>query len=275
MLDQDDSASIEGVRNIIVSWLTQTVSASPSAWIDLCQRIMARTTASSQQQAVSTTKKETFHDEESESLGASGPGNQNEDKDRSRLTARWRTQLFAMECLHKICVTIVSSGRQEHLDLRYAKQHGIPTKGLLANRIPDLIKMAFTSSAAYVTEIRLAGLLVLKDVVEVMLLFLYFLTKRLLAFQTFSYSPDPDYDDALLLEQHQAPITAALTPAFSSDSTPELLAFAVQVCAIFVGSGVIKDVSKMGRILKLLTGALDQSKSKSVLYRIPTLTDRQ
>ncbi|CAG8614856.1 4159_t:CDS:10, partial [Acaulospora colombiana] len=132
----------------------------------------------------------------------------------------------------------------EHLDLRYAKQHGIPIKGLLANRIPDLIKMAFTSSAAYVTEIRLSGLLVLKDVVEI-----------------FSSSPDPDYDDALLLEQHQAPITAALTPAFSSDSTPELLAFAVQVCAIFVGSGVIKDVSKMGRILKLLTGALDQSKT--------------
>jgi HEAT repeat-containing protein 5 len=68
-----------------------------------------------------------------------------------------------------------------------------------------------------------------------------------------------------LLEQHQAPITAALTPAFSSDSTPEILAAAVQVCAVFVGCGVIKDVSKMGRILKLLTGALDQSKCKCYL----------
>lgn len=62
------------------------------------------------------------------------------------------------------------------------------------------------------------------------------------------------------MEQYQAPITAALTPAFSSDSTPEILSSAVQVCAIFVGCGVIKDVSKMGRILKLLTGALDQCK---------------
>lgn len=73
-------------------------------------------------------------------------------------------------------------------------------------------------------------------------------------------SPDPAYDDALLLEQHQAPITAALTPAFSSDSTPEILAAAVHACAVFVGCGVVKDVSRMGRILKLLTTALEQSK---------------
>jgi len=64
------------------------------------------------------------------------------------------------------------------------------------------------------------------------------------------------------LEQHQAPITAALTPAFSSDSTPEILASAVGACAIFVGCGVVKDVSRMGRILKLLTAALEQSKGK-------------
>ncbi len=53
----------------------------------------------------------------------------------------------------------------------------------------------------------------------------------------FATSPDPAYDDALLLEQHQAPITAALTPAFSSDSTPEILASAVHACAVFVGCG--------------------------------------
>ena len=72
--------------------------------------------------------------------------------------------------------------------------------------------------------------------------------------------PDPDYEENLLLEQHQAPITAALTPAFSSDSTPEILASAIGTCAIFVGCGVVKDVSRMGRILKLLTSALEQSK---------------
>lgn len=76
----------------------------------------------------------------------------------------------------------------------------------------------------------------------------------------FAESPDPAYDDALLLEQHQAPITAAVTPAFSSDSTPEILASAIHACAIFVGCGVVKDVGRMGRSLKLLISALDQSK---------------
>lgn len=76
----------------------------------------------------------------------------------------------------------------------------------------------------------------------------------------FAASPDPAYDDALLLEQYQAPITAALTPAFSSDSTPEILASAIDACAVFVGCGVVKDIGRMGRILKLLTTALEQSK---------------
>jgi hypothetical protein len=62
-----------------------------------------------------------------------------------------------------------------------------------------------------------------------------------------------------MLEQHQAPITAALTPAFAADSAPEILACAIETCAIFVGSGVIKVVDKMGRILRLLTSVLEQT----------------
>lgn len=62
----------------------------------------------------------------------------------------------------------------------------------------------------------------------------------------------------MLLEQHQAPIAAALTPSFGSDSAPEVLAYAIQVCATFVGCGVVKEVGRMGRILKLLTNALEQ-----------------
>jgi hypothetical protein len=72
-----------------------------------------------------------------------------------------------MECLHTICTIVAASGRREHIDLRFAKQQGIQPKGLLVSRVADLIKMAFSASAAYVMEIRLTGLLVLKDVIEV------------------------------------------------------------------------------------------------------------
>ncbi|EAU90073.2 clathrin-coated vesicle protein [Coprinopsis cinerea okayama7 len=237
----DDDSSVEGVRNVITSWLQQTVIYNPGAWIDLCQRIMSRTNAS--QQTADAAVGQGLRDDEGESLNVG-----NASASRGHATSRWRTQLFALQCLHTICTIVSNSGRKEHVNAIYARSQGVPTQGLLYNRVADLIKMAFTASAAYVTEIRLEGLMVLRDVIEV-----------------FASSPDPAYDDALLLEQHQAPITAALTPAFSSDSTPEILASAVHACAVFVGCGVVKDVSRMGRILKLLTSALEQSKESGML----------
>ncbi|PFH53326.1 hypothetical protein AMATHDRAFT_55203 [Amanita thiersii Skay4041] len=240
----DDDASVQGVRNVISSWLQQTVIHNPSAWIDLCQRIMARSNAS--QQVTEAASNQNLRDDEGESLNSrsgNAAGSMKNPDGIVHLTSRWRTQLFALQCLHSICSIVADSGRKEHIDPVYARNIGLPVSSLLVSRVPDLIKMAFTASTAYVTEIRLEGLVVLKDVIKV-----------------FATTPDPAYDDALLLEQHQAPITAALTPAFSSDSTPEILASAVDACAAFVGCGVVKDVNRMGRILKLLTTALEQSK---------------
>ncbi|TFK25105.1 clathrin-coated vesicle protein [Coprinopsis marcescibilis] len=237
----DDDSSVEGVRNVITSWLQQTGIHNPSAWINLCQRIMSRTNAS--QQMADKAVGQDLRDDEGESLNVGSSSST-----RSHGTSRWRTQLFALRCLHTICSIVANSGRKEHVNAIFARTQGIPTQGLLYNRVGDLIRMAFTASAAYVTEIRLEGLVVLQDVI-----------------QFFATSPDPAYDEALLLEQHQAPITAALTPAFSSDSTPEILASAVTACALFVGCGVVKDVGRMGRILKLLTSALEQSKESGML----------
>ncbi|KAI0063032.1 clathrin-coated vesicle protein [Artomyces pyxidatus] len=244
MLDGDPS--IEGVRNVISSWLQQTVVYNPSAWIDLCQKIMSRTTAS-QQATDAAAKTGAVFDDEGESLSV-GMSNEGAAPGQTRLTSRWRTQLFALRCLHDICTIISRSGRKEQLDIAHARSLGIPVAGLLVSRVPDLIRMAFTASTAYVTEIRLEGLIVLRDVIEI-----------------FATAPDPDYEDSLLLEQHQAPITAALTPAFTADSTPEILASAIGACAIFVGCGIVKDVSRMGRILKLLTSALEQCKGTAML----------
>jgi HEAT repeat protein len=160
MLDDDDS--VEGVRKVISNWLQQTVVHNPSAWIDLCQRTMSRTTAS-QQVADAAGKAGPLRDDEGESLhsgGASGVG-------RAHSTARWRTQLFAMQCLHEICSIVSRSGRREHIDIPYARRGGMQITGLLVSRVADLIKMAFTASTAYVTEIRLAGLVLLRDIIQV------------------------------------------------------------------------------------------------------------
>lgn len=72
----------------------------------------------------------------------------------------------------------------------------------------------------------------------------------------FGRTPDPDFAEALLLEQYQAQISSALTPAFGVDSSPELASAAVNVCATFIATGLVTDVDRMGRILKLLVSAL-------------------
>ena len=72
----------------------------------------------------------------------------------------------------------------------------------------------------------------------------------------FGKTPDPDFTEALLLEQYQAQITSALTPAFGTDSSADLASVAINVCATFIATGLVKDVDRMGRILKLLVSAL-------------------
>ncbi|KDN46480.1 hypothetical protein K437DRAFT_268128 [Tilletiaria anomala UBC 951] len=231
----DKDPLLEGVRDVTLSWLRQTAAANPRAWVDLCQRIIstgkgvdkgARPTAS-----LATTS--ALQDEESASLGIDDGGS----SWAASQTSRWRTRLFALQCVHEIFLTLRNAGRLEHF-------RSPPTEGafLMSNRVTDLIKMAFIASTASNTDIRQEGLVLLRDVVE-----------------NFKLTPDPDFPEALMLEQHQAPISSALMPAFTLDSTPEVLASAVQVCASFVGSGIIKDTAGMGRILKQLVAALEAS----------------
>lgn len=162
MLDSDPT--IDGVRDVISSWLQQTVIYNPSAWIDLCQRIMAKTTAS--QQVADASSKQNLRDDEGESLGI-GLSQEGSLGDGGQLTSRWRTQLFALQCLHQICKLVADSRRREHIDVKFARSQKLPLAGLLFSRVQDMIKMAFTASAAYVTEIRLEGLILLRDIIRV------------------------------------------------------------------------------------------------------------
>ena len=73
--------------------------------------------------------------------------------------------------------------------------------------------------------------------------------------------PDPDFPEATLLEQYQAQISSALTPAFATDSSPMLAAEAVSVCAAFISTGIVKNAERMGRILRLLVSALEDFSS--------------
>lgn len=170
LLDAD--TTIEGVRDAITSWLRQTADANPSGWIDLCQRIMSRSAGVAQAQAQ---RKEDIAsagglaDEEAQGLGVDSETGARPGAPTARATSRWRTQLFALQCLHEVFLTVLKNGRREHFDVARARALRANRRGLLITRVADLIKMAFTASTAQVMEIRLEGLVVLKDVIEVRL----------------------------------------------------------------------------------------------------------
>lgn len=79
----------------------------------------------------------------------------------------------------------------------------------------------------------------------------------------FGKTPDPDFTEASLLEQYQAQIGSALTPAFAADSSPELASGAINVSATFIATGIVTNVDRMGRILKLLVLGLENFSSES------------
>jgi hypothetical protein len=75
-------------------------------------------------------------------------------------------------------------------------------------------------------------------------------------FQGLAGAIDPDFPESALLEQYQAQIGSALTPAFAVDSSPEVAAEAISICAEFISSNIVKDVDHMGRLLKILVAGL-------------------
>lgn len=168
----DENPSVVGVRAALSSWLKQTVVINPGGWIDLCQRIVSKTTASahtgsSASQGQSNPGGITFTDEESQGIGLSS----SDTPSSSKTTSRWRTQFFALQCTHLVFVTLHEHSCHEHFDASLSRISKRPQRTLLIHRVSDLIKMAFTASTAPVMEIRLEGLVLLRDVIKVCLLF--------------------------------------------------------------------------------------------------------
>lgn len=156
----DEDPNIDGVRQIITSWIQQTSATSPSSWVSLCQRIINQ--SASGVKAVKKATKEEFQDDEGQSLGSSDAMTL-----QTTAAARWRTQLFALQCIHEIIVSVATGGRQENFDPVLARKNGLRTDVLLVSKVPDLIRLAFSASTATTSEVRLQGLVVLRDVVEV------------------------------------------------------------------------------------------------------------
>ena len=226
------------VRHIFTNWLQQTGPSDPVGWIQRCNTILTKTKAKVEQPKTAPVKDTAgpdLQDEEVAGFAAAAGVNKDEDTAAPSSTQelmRWQVRLFAMDCLHSL-IGMISKEASISVDES-------PGEAALQDKVADVVRIAFSASTAGVTSLRVVGLRIVDQVL-----------------QMFGRTPDPDFSEAMLLEQYQAQISSALTPAFAADSSPELAAEAVNVCATFIATGIVTDIDRMGRILKLLVSALD------------------
>ncbi|KFA47011.1 hypothetical protein S40293_09710 [Stachybotrys chartarum IBT 40293] len=233
----DSVPSHEGIQNIIRNWMHQTCLTETAEWLQRFQAVLKMTRAKTQEQDGNSRAAGSglpdLRDEEVAGFAAAGT-DEAEAKDSPTTEVeplRWQVTAVAISCISDMFL-LVSKDVAANGESR--------SQTALQNRIADVVRMAFSASTSSVLELRIWGLKIIGAVLKM-----------------FGKTPDPDFDEAMLLEQYQAQISSALTPAFAADSSPELASEAVNVCASFISTGIVTDVDRMGRILKTLISALE------------------
>ncbi|TRX91327.1 hypothetical protein FHL15_007749 [Xylaria flabelliformis] len=229
----------DGIRNLIRNWLRQTSLRDTGAWLLRCQNVLKMTRPKVaepvlQKAATKPSAAIDLHDEEVAGFAAAAGASKDEKEPAGGSEMeplRWQVRTFAMSCVSDIFSLIAKD---------IATNGESPAQPALQSKIADVIRTAFSASTSSVLELRIWGLKIIGAVLKM-----------------FGKTPDPDFEEAMLLEQYQAQISSALTPAFAADSSPELAAEAVNVCAAFISTGIVTDVDRMGRILKTLVTGLE------------------
>ncbi|KAJ4141040.1 hypothetical protein NW768_000247 [Fusarium equiseti] len=234
----DTVPSHDGIRNIIRNWMHSTCLAETNVWLQRFQAVLKMTRARPQiEDAQSKPKGGGLPDlQDEEVAGFAAAAGAAKDEKETKATSeveplRWQVTTFALGCIDEmfaiITKDVTANGESK-------------AQNDLQSKVADVVRMAFSASTSSVLELRIWGLKIIGDVLKM-----------------FGKTPDPDFDEAMLLEQYQAQISSALTPAFAADSSPELASEAVNVCASFISIGIVTDVDRMGRILKTLVSALE------------------
>ncbi|CAE7196572.1 hypothetical protein PTTW11_08395 [Pyrenophora teres f. teres] len=241
VLDRDSEHEV--VRNIIRNWLHQTGLSDTATWVQRCHSVLTKTKKVETQDKIEVKPKAGATDLQDEEVAgfasaSNAPGAEPGDGAQvSQELLKWQVRTFGMDCLSELVAMISKEA---------AFRDESPCVMALQQRVADVVRIAFSASTAGVVQLRIRGLRIIDQVLKL-----------------FGKTPDPDFAEVTLLEQYQAQIGSALTPAFAGDSSPELAAEAVNVCATFIATGIVTDVERMGRILKLLVSALENFSSES------------
>ncbi|VDL85519.1 unnamed protein product [Nippostrongylus brasiliensis] len=228
--------------------------------------------------------------------------------DKGKVQPRWPTRVFATQVVQRLMS--VCDIERAHLDLPLAKELQMSSGGradYLVLHLSDLVRMSFMGATSENTELRLAGLVSLQDVItrfssvpepefpghvileqfqaQVGAALRPAFTEDTPSHVTaaacqdvitrFSSVPEPEFPGHVILEQFQAQVGAALRPAFTEDTPSHVTAAACQVCSTWIGSGVARDLNDLRRVHQLLVSSLGKLKHGSIntqLYSESTAT---
>ncbi|XP_066200248.1 HEAT repeat-containing protein 5A isoform X2 [Saccopteryx leptura] len=237
LLDKEtDQRLCQDIRETLIHMLTSMAVEKLSFWLKLCKDVLA---ASADFTAVTCV--DTMQEEEGDKGDdASVLTTRNDDRSHPFPNPRWATRVFAAECVCRI-ITQCETAHGAHFDIALAQEmkKRDSRNDFLALHLADLIRMAFMAATDHSDQLRLSGLEAL-----------------LIVIQRFATVPEPEFPGHVILEQYQANVEAALRPAFTSETPPDVTAKACQVCSAWIASGVVSDLNDLRRVHHLLVSSL-------------------
>ncbi|CAJ0939252.1 unnamed protein product, partial [Mesorhabditis belari] len=251
MLDVEIDALLRShVEETLTSLVQATSGELLSNWLLLCKELLASSASDTTRSTliVEEPKDEDKEDDEEGADDVTLAGPKGAVAEKGKVMPRWPTRVFVTQIVQRL-MTVCDSERA-HLDLALAKELQISSHGrgdYLVLHLSDLVRMSFMGATSENTELRLAGLFSLQDVIT-----------------RFSAVPEPEFPGHVILEQFQAQVGAALRPAFTEDTPAHVTAAACQVCSTWIGSGVARDLNDLRRVHQLLVSSLGKLRHGSI-----------
>ncbi|XP_032197369.1 HEAT repeat-containing protein 5A isoform X7 [Mustela erminea] len=237
LLDKEtDQKLCHDIKETLNHMLTSMAVDKLSFWLKLCKDVLAASADFTTVTCVDTMQEE----EGDKGDDASVLTTRNDDKSYPFTNPRWATRVFAAECVCRI-INQCENAHSAHFDIALAQEmrKRDSRNDFLVLHLADLIRMAFMAATDHSDQLRLSGLETL-----------------LVVIRRFASIPEPEFPGHVILEQYQANVGAALRPAFTSETPPDVTAKACQVCSAWIASGVVSDLNDLRRVHQLLVSSL-------------------
>ncbi|NXO93278.1 HTR5A protein, partial [Certhia brachydactyla] len=239
LLDKElDSRLCQDIKETLTHMLTSMAVEKLSFWLKLCKDVLAASADFNTVASIDTTQEE----ETAKGDDVTVLTSDSDDRFHPFRNPRWSTRVFAADCVCKIISQCESAG-SAHFDITLAqeKKQRDSRDDFLVLHLADLVRMAFMAATDHSDQLRLSGLEMLQIIVR-----------------KFAAVPEPEFPGHVILEQYQANVGAALRPAFTPETPPDVTAKACQasVCSAWIASGVVSDLNDLRRVHQLLVSSL-------------------